>query len=310
MSAEIVLIANEKGGTGKSATVHCLANALTALGYRVLAVDFDPSGNLSRATLPDFPSKVLYDVFNGDCTVSDAIYRTDICDVLPTVKDLTLDVAPAEEFLLASRNSKSLTQIAERLKGRAGAEMLLRSLLRSEKYGLLERYDFILIDSAPSDNILVTNAIVAADSILIPCEPSQAGLDGVWMFASSVATARRSYVHAQAQIDGIILTKYTEEFGNNLESIRSIREAAEAHEIYLYSTVMRNSGNVSHAMDHARPILSYLYGIGSGHGPVDALNLALEFLAARGLEPKTEFPGVQHKENGDLYYARPAKPAK
>ena len=307
MSAEIVLIANEKGGTGKSSTVHCLANALTGLGYKVLAVDFDPSGNLSRATLPDFPDKVLYDVFNATCSVNDAIYHTEICDVLPTIKDLSLDVAPAEEFLLASRDSKSLTQIADRLKGRPGAEMLLRSLLRSEKYGLLERYDFILIDSAPSDNILVTNAIVAADSILIPCEPSQAGLDGVWMFASSVATAARSYIHAKAQIDGIILTKYSEEFGNNIESIQAIRDAAEARDIYLYATIMRKSGNVAHAMDHARPILSYLNSFGCGHGPVDALNLALEFLSARGKEPKVDFPGVKRNENGDLYYTRPDK---
>ena len=124
---------------------------------------------------------------------------------------------------------------------------------------------------------------------------------------SSVTTAARSYVHAKARIDGIILTKYSEDGANNLESIQSIRDAAQAREMYLYNTLMRQSNNVPHAMDHARPILSYLHGIGCGHGPVDALNLALEFLAGRGLEPKVEFPGVQRNENGDLYYARPEK---
>lgn len=314
---EIVLVANEKGGTGKTATVHTLANALTGLGYRVLAVDFDPSGNLSRAILPDFPKHVLYDVFTGACSLDDAIYHTEICDVLPTIKELDLDIAPAEEFLLASRDSKSLTQLADRLAGRTGAELVLSSLLRNEKYNLAGRYDFIIIDSAPSDNILVTNAIVAADSILIPCEPSQAGLDGVWMFASSVATAARSYIHAKAQIDGIVLTKYSEDGANNLESIQSIREAAKIREMYLYATVMRQSGNVAHAMGHTRPILSYLNGIGCGHGPVDALNLALEFLAARGLEPRVDFPGVQRRDvdpagefQCPLFYARPEKETK
>lgn len=308
---EIILIGNEKGGTGKSATVHCLANTLVGLGYRVLAVDFDPSGNLSRAILPDFPQWVLYDVFTGACKLDQAIYHTDICDILPTVKELDLDIAPADEFLLQSKNSKSLTQLANRLAGRTGAEMILRNLLRNEQHNLANRYDFVLIDSAPSDNILVTNAIVAADSIIIPCEPSQTGLDGVWMFISSVTTARRSYIHAKAQIDGIVMTKYTEDGSNFKESIQSIREAAEQNNIYLYNTVMRHSNNVAHAMGHCRPILSYLNSfLGSGHGPVDALNLALEFLAARGLDPKNDFPGVQRNENGALFYSKPKKEAK
>lgn len=302
---EIVLIANEKGGTGKTATAVCLANALVGLGYRVLAVDFDPSGNLSHATLQEDPQWVLYDALTGACPVEKAIYHTDICDVLPTIKELDLSIAPAETFLLASRESKSLTEIANRLTGRTGAELVLNSLLRNNN--LADKYDFVIIDSAPSDNILVTNAIVAADSIIIPCEPSQGGLDGVFMFLSSVITARRSYIHAKAEIDGIVLTKYTEDGSNYLDSIQSIREAADAKELYLYQTLMHHSNNVAHALGHCRPILSYLNTFGCGHGPVDALNLALEFLTARGLEPKVEFPGVQKNEDGSLIYIRPAK---
>lgn len=307
MSAEIVLIANEKGGTGKTATVLCLANALVGLGYRVLAVDFDPSGNLTHAALPDEPECVLYDALTGARKVTDAIYHTEICDVLPTAKSLDLEIAPAETFLLASASNRSLTEIANRLTGRVGAEVVLSRLLRNEEAGLLQSYDFILIDSAPSDNILVTNAIVAADNILIPCEPSQSGLDGVWMFMSSVAAAKRSYTHAKAEIDGVVLSKYTEDGDNYRESIRDIREATEARGLYLYKTAMRDSKNIPHALGHYRPILSYLNVLGSGHGPVDSLNLALEFLASRGLVPKKEFPGVQQDENGNYFYARPAK---
>lgn len=304
---EIVLIANEKGGVGKTATAITLANALVGLGYRVLAVDFDPSGNLSLATMHEDPTWVLYDALTGACPLKNAIYHTDICDVLPTIRDLELDVAPAETFLLQSRNSKSLSEIANRLTGRPGGEVILRSLLRNKEADLASQYDFVIIDSAPSDNILITNAIVAADSILIPCEPSQSGLDGVFMFISSVTTANRSYVNAHAQIDGIVLTKYTEDGSNYLESVEAIRNTAKKRDIYLYSTKMRHSNNVSHAMGHCRPILSYLNNVlGCGHGPVDALNLALEFLAARGLEPRVEFPGVQKNDRGELVYVRPS----
>ena len=305
---EIVLVANEKGGVGKSATVHSLANALKGLGYRVLAVDFDPSGNLSRAVLPDAPQWVLYDVFRGYCKLDSAIYHTEVCDILPTIKELDLNADPTG-FLLDPNMSKSLTQLANQMESlKSGNELFLRNLLRNESHNLASRYDFILIDSAPSDNILVTNAIVAADRIIIPCEPSQTGLDGVWMFISSYTTTRRSYIHAKAEIDGIVMTKYTEDGANFKESIQQIREKTQQNDLYLYNTVMRMSNNVAHAMGNCRPILSYLDDvIGAGNGPVDALNLALEFLSARGLEPKVEFPGVQRDENGDLFYAKPKK---
>lgn len=305
---EIVLVANEKGGTGKSATVHGLANALVGFGYRVLAVDFDPSGNLSRSILQNEPEHVLYEVFTGECKLDEAIYNTDICDILPTIKELALDIAPADTFLLASKDSKSLTQLADRMVGRAGAEAMLRNLLRNKKHDLTNRYDFIIIDSAPSDNILVTNAIVAADSILIPCEPSQGGLDGVWMFLSTVNTANNAYTPSNAKVDGIVITKYTEDGASFVESIQSIKETVNFKDLYLYNTVMRDSKIVPHAMSHCRPMLSYLNT--NGHAPVDALNLALEFLEARNLTPRTEFPGVQTSGTGSLYYARPGKPEK
>lgn len=310
---EIVLVANEKGGTGKSATVWCLANALIGLGYRVLAVDFDPSGNLSRSALEEEPKYVLYDVFHGDCALDDAIYHTEICDILPTVKDLALDIAPADTFLLSSKDNKSLTQFADQILGRAGAETFLRNLLRTKKHNLAARYDFVIIDSAPSDNLLVTNAIVAADSVLIPCEPSKGGLDGIWMMLSTIATSNNSYTYSNAKVDGIILSKYKEDGANDVESVKGIRETAELKDIYLYETALRNSKTIPHAMDHGNPILSYIKS-STGHGPVDALNLALEFLSARGLEPKVNFPGVQRRDvdptkgfQCPLVYARPEK---
>ncbi len=300
---EIVLIANEKGGTGKTATAICLANALTGLGYKVLAVDFDPSGSLSSGALPENPEWVLYDVFIGACPLDKAIYHTDICDILPTVKEIDVDVAPAEGFLLGTRDNKSLTRLADRLAGRAGAEQVLRSLLRTKQHHLAEKYDFIIIDSAPSDNILVTNAIVAADSILIPCEPSADSLDGIWEFMSSMIAASRNYVGAKAQVDGIVLARCSEQYACYRSSIQDIQTAADTRGLYLYRTRMRMSANIPDAMRNYRPILDYLNS--SGVGAVDALNLALEFLESRGLEPKTEFPGVWKDTEGHLFYSRP-----
>ena len=299
---EIILIGNEKGGTGKTATTVCLANALKTLGYRVLAVDFDASGNLSCGALPENPRWVLYDVFNGNCTLEEAICSTAVCDILPTIRELDLALDPDDAYILGSKDNKSLSRLGDRLANKPGGEQALRSLLRSKKFDLASKYDFILIDSCPSDNILVTNAIVAADRVLIATEPSADSLDGIFKFISSINAAKRVYVGVSAEIDGIVLTRCSTEYASYRNSILDIQKAAEAREMYLYQTRMRMSGNVPDAMRNCRPIIEYLNTNGSG--PVDSLNLALEFLAARGLGPKVDFPGVHQNENGDWVYTR------
>ncbi len=308
---EIVLVGNEKGGTGKSATTICLANALHGLGYRVLVVDFDPSGNLSASTLPTFPEHTLYDALTGACTIDDAIYHTDFCDILPTVRDLNLDVNESEASLMAALNSKSLTTLAMRLFGKNGAERVLRTFLRKKEHRLGENYDFVFIDSAPTDNaFFVNNGILAADSILFACEPSVNSLDGMLMFLSSIKTARSNYVGVDVQLDGIVLNRYSTQYDGYRQSIKAIQEAAVDREIYLYRTVLRSCSSIPTSQVVCRPILDYIKG--NSHGPVDALNLALEFLQSRGLEPRVEFPGVHRDENGNLVYARvpKAKPYK
>ena len=302
---EIVLIGNEKGGVGKTATTFCLANALKALGYRILMVDFDPSGNLSCDTLPENPECVLYDVFSGACPLEQAIYHTEIADILPTIRELDLGVKPEDAYMLGASDDKSLSRLAERLIGRPGAEMALKSLLRSKKHDLASKYDFILIDTHSSDNILVTNAIVAADSVLITCEPSVDALDGIWKFISSMNAANRNYNGANAQVDGIVITKYTERRAPYRRCIQNIQESAKSQGIYLYETRMRDSSNIPDAMENCRPIMDYIGS--SGNGTADALNLALEFLAARNLEPKVVIPGCRQNAEGHWVYARAVK---
>lgn len=301
---EIVLIGNIKGVVGKTATTFCLANALKALGYRVLMVDFHPSGNLSRDTLPENPRYVLYDVFVGACPLEQAIYHTEIADILPTARVLTPEIKPEDAYMLSAVNNKSLSQLAERLIDRPGAEIALKSLLRSKKHDLASKYDFILIDTHSSDNILVTNAIVAADSVLITCEPSVDALNGIWRLISSINSAKCNYKNsdAQAQIDGIVITKYTEGRAPYRRCIQNIQASAKSQGIYLYETRMRDSSNILDAMENCRPIMDYIGT--SGNGTADALNLALEFLAARNLEPKVVIPGCRQNAEGYWIYDR------
>lgn len=305
---EIILIGNEKGGSTKTTTVISLANCLKALGYRVLAVDMDPSGNLTCAALPEAPLKVLHDVFIRSVPMQDAIVKTEICDILPTAKETPMAASNAVFNPLANLNSKSLGQIADRLVGQAGAEYILASLLRNnDDYNLADHYDFVLLDIGPSDNILVRNAIVAADSIIIPVDPFSSSLDGLVMFINSVRSVQHSY-KTDVKVEGVLFTKYKEDWGCKRTTIRDIEEAAEYMGLRCFNTRIRESSNFPDSMYHCRPILDYANR--SGNAVEDTMNLALEFLAVRGLKPRADFPGVQADSEGTLHYTRPKRDKK
>lgn len=301
---EIVLVANEKGGSCKTTTALSLANCLAALGYAVLLTDMDPSGNLTCAALPEAPTKVLYDVFDGTVKLPDAIVHTDICDILPTAKDTdngnTLGADP-----LLTMNSKSLGQIADRWVGRSGTEYMLTALLRNYPgYKLADHYDFVIVDTGPSDNILVRNAIIAADTVIVPCDPSVGSLDGLMMFLNSVKSAQ-TYYKTNVKFDGLLFAKFSERWGSQRDTIEDIQQASECLGIRCYRTKIRESGNFPDAIRKCRPILDYLKG--SGNAAVDSMNMALEFLESRGMKPLVEFPGVQYDSEGHMVYIRPPR---
>lgn len=294
---EILLIANEKGGTAKTTTALCLANCLTALGYKVLAVDMDPSGNLSAAALPDFPKNVLFDVFNGTVAPEQAIVSTDICDVLPTVKDMN-ENSEADPF---GGNRKSLGDFFSSKIGSRGAERYLSLLLRSPAFApVFAVYDFIIIDSCPSDNLIITNCILAADRIIIPCEPTQASLDGLTMFRRSLNATNASY-GGNAVIDAMLLSRCSTEWRTRRDVLDTIRCSTLQNAIPVYRTRIRMSASIETSMNECQPILNYIY---QGSGASDAMNFTLEFLDRRGLTPQTKYPGVVRDEVGDLIFRK------
>lgn len=299
---EIILVANEKGGTAKSATCLCLANCLTALGYRVAVVDTDPSGNLSAAALDSFPPYVLYDIFTGACDLKDILYKTPFGDVMPTIKDIGPAPQAKKSFIIPNR--KNLGELFAGLQGQENSEQYLTMLLRES--GMENVYDFVIIDSAPAANLLITNAIVVADSVIVPCEPNSASVDGFNMFVESIMEVKQKY-KTNISVDGLVFTKFTDEWKTRREHVDGITAKAKGSGIYVYNTKFRLSSAIETSMNDCRPILDY---INQGSGAYDSMNFTLEFLAKRGLEPKQDFPGVFKNEsgmwifrkNGSLYY--------
>ena len=143
--AKIVAFANQKGGVGKTTSCVNLAAALSSMGKRVLLVDCDPQGNassgmgVSKNTKPN-----TYDMLINHNTPEECIVHTDYGDVIPTGKELA---AASVELIGAEKR-----------------EFILKNALHK----LYSDYDYIFIDCPPSLELLTVNALVAADSVLIP----------------------------------------------------------------------------------------------------------------------------------------------
>lgn len=183
--ARIIAIANQKGGVGKTTTSINLAASMAELGRRVLLVDMDPQGNATMGCGVDKKNVELscYDVLLEDCDPGLALIRPENLknDVLAS----NMDLAGAEVHLLAVENREN------RLK---------QSLNR-----IASRYDFVFIDCPPSMNMLTINALVAADSVLVPMQCEYFALEGLSSLMDTLKQVRET-ANPQLRLEGLLRT--------------------------------------------------------------------------------------------------------
>ncbi|MBK7538760.1 MAG: ParA family protein [Myxococcales bacterium] len=248
----IVAVANQKGGVGKTTTAINLAASVASRGYRVLLVDFDPQGNASSGV--GYPrSRVeltIYDALVGEVSMEDVIRPTEIT---------TLFVAPATTDLVGAEIE---------LIGTEGRERFLASALAP----VVDRYDYIVIDCPPSLGILTLNALVAADSVVVPMQAEYFALEGLSALTSTIEKVRAAY-NPRLVIDGVLFTMY--DTRTNLASQVRGEVAAYFGDKVFECTVPRNV-RLSEAPSHGKPAL--LYDLRCP-GTKSYLALAEEFLA-------------------------------
>ncbi len=184
--AKIIAIANQKGGVGKTTTVVNIAAGLAEQRKKVLCIDLDPQGNLSDYLGYDFSEcRTIVDVLKGQAVISDCIR---------TAKNEPVDYVPADISLATADMFLAQTMCRE--------QILRRAISDDPK---LSDYDFILIDCLPSLGILVTNALAAADGVIIPVQVQKFALNGIVQFEDIFNLVRKN-INSQLKICGILET--------------------------------------------------------------------------------------------------------
>jgi chromosome partitioning protein len=230
----VFALANQKGGVGKTTTAINLGASLAVAERRTLVVDLDPQANAasglglgSAATEGN-----IYDVMIG---------RRSITEVIRPVNQL--------EFLDAVPSGRDLSAVDVELVGVDGRESVLLRALEP----IRERYDYILIDCPPSLGLLTINALVAADSVLVPLQCEYYALEGLSALLHTIDSVRAAS-NEDLSVDGIILTMHDSR--NNL-SVQVEAEVRRHFPDLVFSTIIPRNVRLSESPSFGKPVVLY-----------------------------------------------------
>ena len=230
---QIIAIANQKGGVGKTTSTVNLGADLAILGYQVLIIDFDPQGSATSGLGIELEEgkKDLFDMFFQEANLASIIQKTNVRNLF---------IAPA---------SSDLVSIEIELGKTPGRELILKSELDNVK----NKYDFVLIDCPPSSGLLTLNALGAANKVLIPLQSEYYALEGLSALMKTIQFVQGTY-NTKLEILGVFLTMY--DARTNL-SAQVWDEAKEFFKEKLFNTRIPRSIKLSESPSHGEPIAVY-----------------------------------------------------
>ncbi|GBF19558.1 MULTISPECIES: ParA family protein [Arenibacter] len=246
---KIIAIANQKGGVGKTTTSVNLAASLGVLEKKVLLIDADPQANATSGLGLDVDSIELgtYQLLEHTKTAEETIIKTSSPNV---------DLIPAHIDLVA---------IEIELVDKDDREYMMKNAIRHLK----EKYDYILIDCAPSLGLLTLNALTAADSVMIPIQCEYFALEGLGKLLNTIKSVQKIH-NPELDIEGMVLTMYD----SRLRLSNQVVEEVKKHfSEMVFDTIIQRNVRLSEAPSYGESIIKY---DASSKGAANYLNLANE----------------------------------
>jgi chromosome partitioning protein len=254
---KILGVVNQKGGVGKTTTAINLSACLAIEGLNILLVDCDPQANASSGLgVPrDDNRHSIYDVLVGTSTADQVILPTD-------VKNL---------WLLPG--SKNLTGANIELTGVEGRETRLRDALAP----IRANHDMVILDCPPALDLLTLNALVAADSLIVPMQAEYFALEGISELVSTLERVRAAF-NPEIEIEGVLLTMYDDRTNLAQQVTESLRDYFKEK---LFHTVIPRNVRLAEAPSHGKPVAMY---DARSRGTEAYFELTGEFLARNNIE--------------------------
>jgi len=248
---KIIAIANQKGGVGKTTTSVNLAASLGVLEKKVLLIDADPQANATSGLGIEVENVEIgtYQLLEHTASATQAIVKTE---------SPNLDIIPSHIDLVA---------IEIELVDKENREYMMQQAITSLK----EKYDYILIDCAPSLGLLTLNALTAADAVIIPIQCEYFALEGLGKLLNTIKSVQK--IHNPAlDIEGLLLTMYDSRLRLSNQVVDEVKKHFDA---MVFKTIIQRNVRLSEAPSYGESIISYDAG---SKGANNYLSLAQELI--------------------------------
>ena len=258
---KVIALVNQKGGVGKTTTSINLSASLAKLGKKVLLIDLDPQGNTTTGVGINKGEieKSIYDALIDKCSILETIVKTKYKNfyVIPS----TINLAGLGNELYDKARTEKGFKKGEQLKNKI--------------QDLKDNFDYIILDCPPSLDIITTNALTAANSVIIPVQCEFFALEGITQLLKTIMIAQKT-LNPSLDIEGVLLTMLDSRTNLGFEVVEDIRSFFKEK---VYNTIIPRLVKLTEAPSHGEPIIEYEP---NSRGSEAYINLAKEVIERNG----------------------------